>query len=52
MNAADARPAPRTTNNDSFFLTAYRDHLLAELAEVERRLKMNPASRSSVGFES
>lgn len=51
MNVIDDRRDPRTTNNDSFFLTAYRDHLLAELAEVERRLK-SAAPPSSVGFES
>lgn len=52
MNAADDRRTPRPTNNDSFFLAAYRDHLLAELAEVERRIKSSGMPRSSVGFES
>lgn len=52
MNAADDSRTNRPTNNDNFFLVSYRDHLRAELAEVERRLKASDPARLSVGFES
>ncbi|MEI2711287.1 MAG: hypothetical protein V9E96_20085 [Chitinophagaceae bacterium] len=52
MNAADEARTNRPTNNDNFFLVSYRDHLRAELAEVERRLKASDPGKPSIGFES
>lgn len=52
MNPVDDRRQPRPTNNENFFLISYRDHLRAELAEVERRLKAPDPAKLSVGFES
>jgi hypothetical protein len=52
MNAADEARTNRPTNNDNVFLVSYRDHLRAELAEVERRLKVTDRGKPSIGFES
>jgi hypothetical protein len=52
------QPRPTTTKKpaeEPFFLLAYRDHLLSELAEVQRRLGVPQdakAARQDVGFES
>ncbi len=52
------QPRPTTTKKpgeEPFFLLAYRDHLLSELAEVQRRLGNFPEAkpaRPDVGFES
>lgn len=52
MNAVEEPRTNRPTNNDNFFLVSYRDHLRAELAEVERRLKASDPGKPSIGFES
>ena len=52
------QPRPTTTKkagDEPFFLLAYRDHLLAELAEVQRRLgvpKDTTQGARDIGFES
>ncbi len=53
MNAED-RSNTNNTEAERFFLSAYRDHLLAELAEVERRLqaKAQVSQPLTFGFES
>ena len=57
MQLTERRPASQP-NNQAFFLTAYRDHLLTELAEVQRRIAEVEADsaaapiRSAVGLES
>jgi hypothetical protein len=55
MQATQPRPGAQP-NHQAFFLTAYRDHLLTELAEVQRRLAEceaapTPARTKATGLE-
>jgi len=55
MTAIQPRPATTKKGEEPFFLLAYRDHLLAELAEVQRRLgiqKDTSQGAREIGFES
>jgi hypothetical protein len=55
MTAIQPRPTTKQQRTDEpFFLLAYRDHLLSELAEVQRRLGEPEATtrRTTIGFES
>ena len=56
MTAIQPRPtASKKPGEEPFFLLAYRDHLLSELAEVQRRLGVPQEAktvRQDVGFES
>ena len=58
MQLTRTRTTEERDGRQSFFLTAYRDHLLTELAEVERRLAESNAgpklanNHSAVGLES
>lgn len=56
MQLTRTRTPDERDHRQSFFLTAYRDHLLSELAEVDRRLAEFQGSQSSqrtpVGLES
>lgn len=51
------RSTDEPDSGQSFFLSAYRDHLLTELAEVERRLSEfqasaeTPKNRAAIGLE-
>ncbi len=58
MQLTQTRPTTQRSNDQAYFLTAYRDHLLGELAEVERRLAelphapASPPAPRTVGLES
>ena len=58
MQLTKNRTTEEKDTRQSFFLTAYRDHLLTELAEVERRLSEfqagagSPQNRTAIGLES
>ena len=58
MQLTRTRTPEERDSRQSFFLSAYRDHLLSELAEVERRLAEFqsgsgvPQPRSAIGLES
>ena len=58
MQLTRTRTTEERDSRQSFFLTAYRDHLLTELAEVERRLAESNAgakvlnNRAAIGLES